>query len=201
MSLVVCAYPECGHRSDLQTARRCECARVRCSRCGRCWHEREAERMPKVHRPTTSPQRTAKYPTRVARKKKAVRQSVAARSRFSVGDARRLREVHVALTRAEVLPLSEQLAATRKRDELARIEAAKRKARQVFAARTEDEHQGALAGLRSKAKRLPLAASPSPPHDDAGAERNRDICIHRMERMNCALCNRGRYLPPIKTRR
>lgn len=202
MTLFVCGFSGCGQSTDLKDAVRCStCGRRRCSRCGRCWHERaEIPSPPGNQAPNLVAHQPAK--ARKIRRPKTNPASGALRKRATTVDMKWLAKLGE--TPQAPVPLAELLHEAREREQLARQTAAQRE-RAIAAARLADQtakatvERARMAARRANRSRLGPAGPPSPPgpqpRTDSGS-----LCLHGLERLNCAVCTRGRYLRPIRTR-
>lgn len=232
MSSVICSFGSCGNKTEINEARRCQaCGRIRCSRCGRCWHELAPGATPGSSQFLPSQvvgrSTSVRTPSRVPLKGKGrsghkgrrpeYRRTAASTPRrpssedLSQADADRLRELNHLHANPHVPPLAAQLLNARARADYAASDTRAHSERRLAAAQSEVDHQAMLAKLRSKSPRLPTSTyraaarhvlSGRPrPIVDPYGAATGARCPHGMERMNCALCNRRRFPAPIKTRR
>lgn len=108
-------------------------------------------------------------------------------------------------TRLDVLKAAKLQRESRERERLARRDAVRRNEMGLAARLADDVAKAALERSRIEARRAdrellgltgPQARSKPLPRSDNGSR-----CLHGLEKLNCAVCTRGRYLPPIRTRR
>ena len=118
---------------------------------------------------------------------------------LSRADADWLSRLDHADRRPVIPPVRQQMETNRARLLAEAADAAGRTERRAAAVSATDEHEYAMDQLRRQEQRLP--GSSSRPGPERITNPKPDVCSHGMERMNCALCNRGRFPAPIKLRR
>ena len=196
MSVVICSFADCGNRTELRGAHRCEmCSRVRCSACRRCPHEFMRQARPASAGFVGKVDGTPRVRKRSGR---GAKPSTALAAPISRDDRQLLRRLANAVEASEATAARAAMMAKRRTEHAMRAEIGARKERRKAGESSTAEHQTRMAGIRSKASRLPT--TPGRAQSLLGAGKVQP-CIHGMDPANCALCNRGRYLPPIKLRR
>lgn len=225
MAVIVCSFPDCKHRTDLQAAHRCQvCTRYRCEGCGRCSHERSTVGTPAIQRsplvappqppgygnpvpsrrtpntaernPPTPPIDRTQPSAKLRRRTKPNR--APGRDLLTPAEVAFFKRIGNATPKVGTSPGIEQVAAARAKTQQARKDAAAQAQRSRDAVASEAAHQAELAKLGVLAPSLRIAPAVRPaPIKHTGGHR----CVHGMEAMNCASCDPRRYPPSIRLRR